>query len=131
MHPKQFELEQTFKKLFDEVDDWLEDKYDGNWRLHPNRLKRGLASNKEADGLFNIGMTFSLGYGTQFGRGYVIDLSVSTLERLPFGMKKQLYGNAVKKIEELLPKYFSDRKLFIKKDGAVYKILGDFSLGEV
>lgn len=130
MDNRQLQLERKMKKMFDMVDDYMEDKYDNHWRLHPNRLKRGKAANKEADGLFNIGAAFSPGFGTQCGRGYVIDLSVSTLQRIPFGMKNKLTKEAVVYISNLLPQFFKNRKLEIVKDGSVYKIIGDFSLGE-
>lgn len=131
MHFKQAEIEKTMKKMFDQIDDLMEERYAGHWRLHPNRLKRGEAANKEADGLFNIGAAFSPGFGTKLGRGYVIDVRVSTLERIPFGLKKKLTREAVSHVRELLPKFFPDRKIEAQKDGAVYKLVGDFSLGEV
>ncbi len=78
------EWDRRLKRLFDEVDDYLEDKYGDLFPLHPNRMKRGNTSNKEMDGLFNIGASFSPGYGTELGRGYVVDLHLSTLTRVDF-----------------------------------------------
>lgn len=128
---QQVELENKMKAMFDEIDDIMEDRYAGSWRLHPNRLKRGEASNKEADGLFNVGAAFSAGFGTLYGRGYVIDVNISTLEHIPFGLKKKIYKEVVELIKERLPLFFPDRALDVVADHAVYKIVGDFSLGEL
>lgn len=131
MHHKQVELEKNMKLMFDEIDDIMEDRYHENWILHPNRQKRGECANKEADGLFNVGVSFSPGYGTTYGRGYVIDISISTLEHIPFNIKSQLYSEVATLITERLPRFFPERKLEVVKDGAVYKIIGDFSLGSL
>ena len=37
----------------------------------------------------------------------------------------------VEQLREELPKVFPDRKYEVKKDGNVYKIIGDFYLGEI
>ena len=121
--------DRLLKALFDEVDDFLEDKYEGIYTLHPNRMKRGATSNKEMDGLINIGASFSPGFGSEIGRGYVVDLHLSTLEHVSHEIKEEIEGEAIKKIRKLLPKYFPNRDLRIKKDGSVYKIYGDLSLG--
>jgi len=125
------EWDRKLKKLFDEVDDFLEDKYGSLYPLHPNRMKRGETANKEMDGLFNVGASFSLGYGTEFGRGYVIDLHLSTLSRIDSATKDNIEKEAIDKIKGLLPKYFSGREIYVKKDGCIYKICGDLSLGSL
>ncbi len=131
MHPKQRELEKKFKQLFDEIDDLMEIRHDGKYQLHPNRLPRGRAANKEQDGLFNLGVNFTPGYGSELGRGYLVDMELSTLIRVPFAEKKELYEEVAHLVEELLPKYFPNRDLTVDKDGALYKIRGNFSLGKV
>lgn len=125
------EWDRKLKKLFDEVDDYLEDLYGNKYPLHPNRMKRGDTSNKEMDGLINIGASFSAGYGSEFGRGYVIDIHLSTLVRVDDETTNSIEENAITKIKTLLPKYFPGRELDIKKDGSIYKICGDLSLGEL
>lgn len=130
-HPKQVILEQTFKKMFDEIDDIMEERYGELWPLHPNRLSRGLTANKESDGLFNVGVSFSAGFGSKFGRGYVVDLRVSTLNFLPAEKREELYSEVAKLIEERLPIFFPTRELKIVRDENIYKIVGDFSLGTV
>lgn len=125
------EWDRQLKKLFDEVDDYLEDIYGGKYPLHPNRMKRGRTSNKEMDGLINIGASFSAGYGSELGRGYVVDIHLSTLIKVDKEIKNSIEIDAVNKIKTLLPEYFPGRELDIKKDGSIYKICGDLSLGEI
>jgi len=62
MHPKQEELENNLSLLCQNLDNYLEDEYGSRYRIHPNRLKRGLGSNPRFDGLFSTAMAFTLGY---------------------------------------------------------------------
>ena len=38
-HPKLQQWDETMKKMFDEIDDYLEEKYGHLYPLHPNREK--------------------------------------------------------------------------------------------
>ncbi|MBN1647421.1 MAG: hypothetical protein JW874_05255 [Spirochaetales bacterium] len=128
-HPLLVEWENRMKKLFDEVDDFLEDKYGNAYSLHPNRASRGKTSNKEHDGLFNVGASFSAGFGSSYGRGYVIDVNMVTLENVPSEKESEIINDVVDQVKVRLPVFFPDRKLDIDKDGNVFKIHGDFQLG--
>ena len=119
------------KKLFDEVDNFIEDLYGGRYNLHPTRPARGQTSNPEADGLFNIGANFTPGFGSNLGRGYSIDVSISTLEKVDEDLRREIYEAAAEKVKELLPVHFPERELDVKRDGNHFKIQGDFSLGDV
>jgi len=46
-------------------------------------------------------------------------------------MKKKLYKDLFAMVKEALPKFFPNRQLEVVKDGNLYKIIGDFSLGEL
>ncbi|WP_028973825.1 hypothetical protein [Spirochaeta cellobiosiphila] len=127
-HPKLVEWDNKFKSMFDEIDDYLEDKYHGRFSLHPNRAERGQTSNKSADGLFNVGVSFSAGYGSEYGRGYVVEISLSTLENISNEVRKQIEDEVVQQIEQRLPHFFPDRELQVDKDGRALKIYGDLSL---
>jgi len=128
-HPKMEEFDERMKKLFDEVDDFIEDKYGGSYSLNPLRPARGETTNPEADGLFNIGAIFTPGYGSELGRGYLIDVSMSTLEKVDDAMRREIYEAAANKVRELLPIHFPERELTVKRDKNRFKIQGDFSLG--
>jgi hypothetical protein len=130
-HPKTVEFDERLKKLFDEVDDYIEDLYGGRYALHPVRPNRGETSNPEADGLFNIGANFTPGYGSELGRGYVIDVSMSTLEKIDEDVRREIYEAAAEKVKELLPLHFPERELLVRRDKNHFKIQGDFSLGVI
>jgi len=119
------------KSMFDEIDDWLEDRYGGRFRLHPNRPGRGSTSNRETDGLFNIGAAFSLGYGSKLGRGYVVQIEMSTLEHIPWETRSRIESDVENLVREKLPEFFPGRNLTLKRDGNLLKIIGDFNLGSV
>jgi len=130
-HPKMIEFDNRMKKLFDEVDAYIEDLYGEDYPLHPVRLSRGQTANPEADGLFNIGANFTPGFGSEFGRGYLIDVSIATLNKVDENFRQRVYETAAKKVEELLPVYFPERQLSVRQDKNQYKIIGDFNLGEI
>lgn len=128
-HRKLVEWEQKMKALFDEIDDYLEDRYGNLYPLHPNRMTRGETSNKESDGLFNVGAAFSTGYGSRLGRGYVIEVHMSTLSRVPDELKEIIEKETAEMVRAKLNVFFPERELNVEKDGTVYKIFGDLSLG--
>jgi len=130
-HPKMKEWDNNMKSLFDEIDDFLEDQYGRDYPLHPNRMPRNATSNKEMDGLFNVGASYSSGFGTKKGKGYVVDIHMSTLSSVPDPVRHEIEQVVEQKIEELLPKYFPGRELDVEKDGNALKIFGDLSLGEM
>jgi len=125
------EFDDQLKKLFDEVDSHIEDLYGDKYPLNPVRPNRGETTNPEADGLFNIGANFTPGFRSELGRGYLIDISISTLEKVDEDVRREIHEAAMEKVKELLPIYFPDRELNVKRDGNNFKILGDFSLGTI
>jgi hypothetical protein len=130
-HPKTAAFDARLKELFDEVDHYIEDRYGHTYSLHPMRPQRGETGNPEADGLFNIGARFTAGYGSELGRGYLIDISMSTLDKVDMKIRRGIYEAAAEKVRELLPLYFPQRELIVRLDGNHFKIQGDFSLGEI
>jgi len=130
-HPKIIEFDNRMKKLFDEVDNFIEDLYGERYPLHPMRPARGETANPEADGLFNIGANFTPGCRSELGRGYLIDVSISTLEKVDDNVRREIYEAAADKVRELLPLHFPERELTVRRDGNHFKIQGDFSLGEI
>ena len=130
-HPKLIAWENTLKELFDEIDDYLEDKYGNLYPLHPSRTPRGGTSNKESDGLFNVGCAFSAGYGSELGRGYVIEVHMSTLSNIPAEIKMLIEKETADIVRAKLRSFFPERELKVEKDGNIYKIFGDLSLGTI
>jgi hypothetical protein len=53
------------------------------------------------------------------------------LEKVDEDLRGEIYETAAQKIKELLPVYFPDRELTVRRDRNRYKIQGDFSLGPV
>jgi hypothetical protein len=132
-HPRTTAFDNRMKELFDEVDHYIEDLYGHKYPLHPARPARGETSNPEADGLFKISANFSPGFGSKLGRGYVINVKISTLEKVDEDVRRKIYETTVKKVKELLPVYFPERELVVRlcNDKNHFKIQGDFSLGTI
>jgi hypothetical protein len=131
LHPKLAEWEKKLQKLINFVDDYLENKYHGKYRLHPARPERGKTSSKTQDGLFSITASFSPGYGSKFGRGYVVDLHIATLEKVPEEKMAEIENEVFELINEKLPDFFPKKELSVKRDGKLIKIIGDLNLGTV
>ncbi|MFA5513568.1 MAG: hypothetical protein WDA17_01450 [Sphaerochaetaceae bacterium] len=129
MSHQQKKLEDQFRLLCDDLDHYLEDNFGKLYSLHPNRLKRGKAANVSYDGLFSTGVQFTLGIGSKYGRGYILDITMVTLDSVDENIKNEIESLAAAFVQEKLPLYFPDRKLKVVKDGNIYKLVGDFSLG--
>lgn len=127
-NPNMSEWEDTLKKIFDIIDDHLEDKYGYLYPLHPARAKRGRTSNKSSDGLFNIGAAFSAGFGSGYGRGWVVDVSMVTLSKVPEEIKQKIYIEVTEELKRFLEEYYPERDIKVAKDGNVFKIFGELGL---
>lgn len=128
-HQKLLEFNHRIKTMFDEIDDVLEKKYGQKYSLHPNRPKCGTTSSREMDCLFNIGADFTSGYGSRFGRGYVIHTRLSTMDHIPESVKKNINEDIENLVQKKLEMAFPDRILRLEHDGSQLKIIGNFRLG--
>jgi hypothetical protein len=131
MHPKLAAFTKDLEALFIEVDEALEDHWGTSFSLHPNRPSHGVTANPEMDGLFEIAPDFTVGLGSEKGRGYIISLRLATLDQVTSEQFEFLMEEAAILIKSKLPIYFPGRKLEVVRDGKRFKIVGDFSLGEV
>ncbi len=127
-HFKAKEWEQRLKLVFDEIDMELEQLYGDQFPLHPVRTAHGTTSNPEMDGLFNIGASFSAGFGSKLGPGYVVDIRLSTLKRIPKKLNHELRDQVQAMLIEKLPAAFPDKELHISKESHHLRIHGDLSL---
>jgi len=78
--------DEKLNALLRRVDLKLEALYGTLLPPHPARPEHGSTTNPQHDGLFRVTATFTPGFGSTFGRGYVIQLEMVTLKSLP---KKQ------------------------------------------
>ena len=128
-HPILVEWEKTLGRIFDAVDTYLEDTYGHLYDLRPNRAKRGETASSSQDGLFNVGVKFSPGFGSKYGRGYVIDIDMATMETVPDDIRRKINLDVVRIVRRELPKHFTGRNLKVRRDGNTFKIYGDLSIG--
>jgi len=119
--------ERRLKELFDTIDDHLEDTYGARFSIHPSRPRRGSTANKEADGLFNVGASFSPGFGSSLGRGFVVDVDVATLESVPSAIRSRIESDIFRLIRDGLPLYFPGSETYVGRDNGVTKIFGTLS----
>lgn len=128
-HHKAMAWERKLKELFDRIDGYLEDRYGKQYPLHPARSRRGETASPSADGLFRVGASFSAGYGSKLGPGYVVDVHMVTLSNVPKGVREEIQDEVARKLQKWLPETFPGKTLKVQRDGPVYKIHGDLSLG--
>ncbi len=120
--------EKFLKNSFDEIDEYLENKYGKLYPLHPSRPRKGETSNKSRDGLFNVGAAFSLGYGSEHGRGWVIEVDMVTLAKVPEKVQREIEEEVAQLLREKIDKTYRGAEIGVEKDGNAFKIFGDISL---
>ncbi len=131
MDPRQEKLEAEFSALCIAQAHFLEDSYEGIFNRHPNRPDRGSGANPSFDGTFSTTAAFTLGYGSEHGRGYLINIDVRTLDTVTSDQMEEIKNRAFVFTKQKLPVIFPDRKLELVRDDCLIKIIGDFSLGDV
>jgi hypothetical protein len=130
-HPKTSEFESRLYEVLSEVDAELEERYGGDYPLHPARAEHGETESGQHSGLFTVGTHFTPGYGSELGRGYVIDVEMVTLFDVPDEVEEEIEAEAARLVEQKLQNRFPERELHVERDGRLFKIRGDFSLGVV
>lgn len=130
-HPNLIKWEKKLKTVLDEIDIMLEDRYGDKYDLHPARRLHGSTSNRSHDGLFDIRGEFTLGLGSEKGKGYIVDIDLKTLEHIPDEVIENIENEVVYELNYRLSHVFPNRELKVERDGNVIKITGDLSLGNV
>lgn len=128
-HPKALAWEARLKTVFDRLDSELEAKYGGTYPLHPSRAPLGSTSNPEQSGLFNLGAVFTPGFGSPTGPGYVVQMQIATLSRIPQEALERILRDSLEFLQRELPAAFPGKDLLVEREGHSFKIYGDLSLG--
>ena len=125
METKREKLESQLSALARALDGRLEDVYGNLYQRYPNRLPRGKAANPAYDGLFSTTVPFTLGYGSQYGRGYIVQVDIDTLEQVSGEEREKIKEDIFKFVEDNLVKFVPDRNAKVVHDGNLIKIIGD------
>jgi hypothetical protein len=120
--------EEKLNRLLRDVITALELEFGDVVDRHPSRPAHGETPNPQNDGLFRITATFTPGFGSHWGKGYVLDIEPVTLQRFPSEVWSVVESKACQMIQEGLEAIFPGRGLELKRDGVSWKIIGDLSL---
>jgi hypothetical protein len=120
--------EEKLNRLLRDVITTLELEFGDVVARHPSRPAHGETPNPQNDGLFRITATFTPGYGSHWGKGYVLDIEPVTLQQFPREVWSVVEAKACQMIREGLEAIFPGRGLELKRDGLTWKIIGDLSL---
>lgn len=120
--------EEKLFKILRNVDVELEQKYGDTLPLHPVRAPHGTTSNPQYDGLFRLTASYSAGYGSKLGPGYIFRVEFVTLEKVDESLRKTIENYAINRVKEDIDKVFLNVDLNVARDGNVIKIYGDLSL---
>ncbi|WKC87795.1 hypothetical protein [Borreliella japonica] len=118
------EFENILFSICLDVDFVLEEEFGNSYDIHPNRPFRGKTANGLLDGLFSVTTTFTLGYGSKFGRGYLIIIEILTLSFVNDEFWDKINKKGIEIFREGLRNKFPSKDLDIVLDGNVYKIVG-------
>lgn len=129
-HPKLIQREKDIREIFYKIDEYLEEKYAGIFPLRPNRPETGATACPEMDGLFNVGAVFTPGFGSNYGRGYIVQIDLATFSQVEPELRQNIEAEVKAMLEKGLEQKFPGRELKVEKDGTCLKIFGDLSLGE-
>jgi hypothetical protein len=130
-HPKMEAWDALVQEALAATDRRMEEVFGQNAKLRENRPAHGQTWNPQSSGLFNVRLDFTTGAGSELGPGYVLDLEVAGYDE-PDGITRKRYIEACRIIlQEELDARLPGRSLRFERDGAVWKLQGDFSLGGV
>ncbi|ADK81577.1 hypothetical protein [Sediminispirochaeta smaragdinae] len=128
VNPQMEEWEDFLKKSFDEIDEALENRYGQLYPLHPNRPAKGETASKSRDGLFNVGAAFSPGFGSEHGRGWVVEVDMVTLAKVPKSVQSEIEETVASMLQEKIETAYPGRGIRIARDGTAFKIYGNIGV---
>jgi hypothetical protein len=128
-HPRVEAWESRLRSVFARIDGELEREFGGSLPRHPARAGHGTTTNPDSDGLFSLGASFTAGFGSGRGAGYIVEIRIATLARVPERLRLQIERRAIARLKEDLPAAFPERALEVVRDGPMWKIVGDLGLG--
>lgn len=120
--------EDALQRVLSSVDRTLEERHEARWPLHPARPADGTAANPQYDGLFRVTASFSAGFGSKLGPGYVLKAEIATLAAVSPEDRAAIEREAADLARKGLAREFPGKALSVDKDGPVWKIHGDLSL---
>jgi len=120
--------EEKLNRLLRRTDLMLEESYGQLFARHPARPAHGCTANPQHDGLFRVTASFSPGFGSELGKGYVLQFELVSLEKLPNMQLDAIQQQAVRFIQKGLDEALPGKNLSVKRDGTLWKIVGDLSL---
>jgi hypothetical protein len=120
--------EEKLQEIFDRIDHQLEEKYGERFPLRPNRPSHKKGVTPDADGLFDLGVSFSVGIGSKLGPGYVFRVKLATLSRVPKEFQEEVEDQVVGMLQDQLPIEFPGKELQVARDGNIFKVYGDLDL---
>ncbi len=128
-HPATEAWEKRLRDVFHDIDRRLEARYGSRLARDPRRPAAGVTSSHEADGIFNVGAAYSPGFGSRHGAGYVVEIGIRSVRPPPPALREEIERAVVRQLRLALPRAFPGRRLEVIRDGSVWKIVGDLSLG--
>ena len=126
------ELEAWEKKLrviLKEIDAVLEQRYGAIFPRKPVRPPAGSTCNPQYDGLFDIDAAYTIGLGSCYGEGYVVEIRWVTLSEVPDNIKQEAAAIAENILNQRLPDAFPGKNMRVVHDISGMKIIGDLALG--
>jgi len=120
--------EAKLRAAFDRADAHLEQKYAGRFTLKPNRPPHEAGATRDADGVFDLAVGFTAGFGSTYGEGYVFRARLATFDHIPPAIRAEIEAEAVETLTKEIAAEFPGRDLRIVADGDQYKVIGDLSL---
>ncbi|MCL1921076.1 MAG: hypothetical protein FWG50_08365 [Kiritimatiellaeota bacterium] len=130
-NPRVEHWEEKLDTLLRRVDERLELEYGGIVPRHPARPAHGETGNPQNDGLFRITATFTPGFNSRLGKGYVVTIEPVTLADFPQDAWRKIERKACRLINAGLESVLPGRNLRLHRDGNVWKITGDLSLDKI